>query len=425
MLRSVFLLVAAFAVFAAARPCAGQKFIPKSIQFQGDPEYSTEELMAAAGLKKGAVLTTEQMNDTAKKLMSSGVFDQVAYKFDGQDLIFSMAPASELFLVRIDNLPLATGPTLDAELHSRFPLYHGKVPGEGGLLDDVRGALESMLAGEGINARVTVVPYGEQKLHNKVTAMSFTITSPPVRLGTVQIDGASPTLLSRLQAIASRAKDLAFDSNNSSDILEQRFASFYQDQGYAAAQIQVAQSGTPVMTSDSIQVPYRVSIREGKVYQISAIHLPADSLLSQEEADKIITSRNDQMPGASLREVLMRIDERYKSKGYLDLVVTPHPELHDADSRVNYTIEIEPGAVYHVAYVKFDNVNDELRNRLMRQWQLMPGDPLDVTYLDMFMTKAENQDPVLRRSLAGVLAKFETSADPVTHEVDVVIHLEK
>jgi hypothetical protein len=70
-------------------------------------------------------------------------------------------------------------------------------------------------------------------------------------------------------------------------------------------------------------------------------------------------------------------------------------------------------------------VSDELRAHLMRTWQLLPGDPVDMSYIDMFMTKALAQDPVLRRSLTGVLARFETSADPVTHDVDIVIRLER
>jgi hypothetical protein len=78
-----------------------------------------------------------------------------------------------------------------------------------------------------------------------------------------------------------------------------------------------------------------------------------------------------------------------------------------------------------VAYVKFDNVSDELRSLLMRQWQLMPGDVFDQTYLDTFLIKAQRQDPVLRSSLAGVLSTMETSADPTTHDVDVTIKLEK
>jgi len=42
-----------------------------------------------------------------------------------------------------------------------------------------------------------------------------------------------------------------------------------------------------------------------------------------------------------------------------------------------------------------------------------------------FLVKAQAQDPVLRRSLAGVKAKFDATADPQTHIVNVVIRLEK
>ena len=55
----------------------------------------------------------------------------------------------------------------------------------------------------------------------------------------------------------------------------------------------------------------------------------------------------------------------------------------------------------------------------------MPGDISDETYLDTFLIKAQSEDPALKRSLVGVGSRTETSADPVTHEVDVVIRLEK
>jgi hypothetical protein len=336
-----------------------------------------------------------------------------------------MTRASELFPVRIDNLPLAPGPTLDADLHKRFPLYHGKVPSQGTLLDNVRGAFEEMLAAEGITVSVAAVPYGERKVQNKVTAMSFAIASPPVLLGKIQFEGVSPGLLPRLQAIARPAPYFPFDSNNSAGVLTDRLTSFYQNLGYAAVKVKVTQSGNPVMGADAIQVPELATISEGKIYKITTVHLPPDCLVSQDEADKIIATRDDRMPGSNFRTLLLRIDNQYKSKGYLDLVVTPHPEFDEAAATVSYVIEISPGGVYHVAYVKFEDVSDELRAHLMRTWQLLPGDPVDMSYIDMFMTKALAQDPVLRRSLTGVLARFETSADPVTHDVDIVIRLER
>jgi outer membrane protein assembly factor BamA len=105
--------------------------------------------------------------------------------------------------------------------------------------------------------------------------------------------------------------------------------------------------------------------------------------------------------------------------------VTPHPEFNDSDATVKYTMEISAGAAYHLDFVKFDNVSEQLRDLLIRYWQMMPGDTFDESYLDTFLTKAEDQNPILLHSLMGDISKIETSADPVTHSVDVVIRLEK
>jgi len=37
------------------------------------------------------------------------------------------------------------------------------------------------------------------------------------------------------------------------------------------------------------------------------------------------------------------IASRYKSKGYLDCIVTPHPEFDEATDTVNYTVDVVPG----------------------------------------------------------------------------------
>jgi outer membrane protein assembly factor BamA len=425
MRRIPVVLAAILAVFPLAGSVWAQKFLPQSIRFQGDPEYTDQELLDALGLKKGVVLSGADMNGFAQKLMGSGVFDKVAYKFDGQDLVFMLAADPTLYPVRLGNLPFTPGASLDAELHKRLPLYHGKVPSEGGLLDDVRRAFEAMLAAEGVKASVAATPYAGPNDHNKASAMNLTITAPAVRLGAVHIEGASLVLLPRLREVADLAANPFFDAETTPASLEQRFTSFYLSQGFAAVKVQALRSGALVASSDAILVPVKVSIQEGKLYKISSIQLPPGALVTQTEADKIVAAPNKLTPGEALLNVLTLLEQRYKAKGYLDLAVTPGPSFNDSAGTVDYSIAIDPGAVYHVAYVKFDNVSDELRGHLMRQWQLMPGDPFDETYLDTFLIRAESQDPVLRRSLTGATSTVETAADPITHDVEVTIKLEK
>jgi outer membrane protein assembly factor BamA len=425
MRRIPVLLAVILAACSLAGPVSAQKFLPQSIHFQGDPEYTDQELLDALGLKKGVVLSGPDMNGFAQKLMASGVFDKVAYKFDGQDLVFMLTADPTLYPVRLGNLPFTPGPDLDARLHKRLPLYHGKVPSDGGLLDDVRQAFEAMLAAEAVKATVAAAPYAGPNDHNKASAMNFTIAAPAVRLGTIRVEGASMALLPRLHDLIQLAANPLFDAETTPASLQQRFTSFYLSQGFAAVKVQAARSGAMVTTADAILVPVKVSIQEGKLYKIASIQLPPGALVAQAEADKIVAAPGKFALGDALPSVLTLINQRYKAKGYLDLAVTPNPTFNDSAGTVDYAISIDPGAVYHVAYVKFDNLSDDLRSHLMRQWQLMPGDPFDQTYLDTFLTKAESQDPVLRRSLAGVASTVETAADPTTHDVNVTIKLEK
>ena len=153
MPRKLFRIGLAIVLLAACQLAHAQKFQPKTIQFKGAPEYSDQELLAAANLKRGIVLTAAEMNDHSKLLMDSGVFDGVTYKFDGVDLVYQLTVAPQLYAVHLDNLPLTADAALDAKIHDQLPLYHGKVPTDGLLLDGVTNILQRALADEGSTRR--------------------------------------------------------------------------------------------------------------------------------------------------------------------------------------------------------------------------------------------------------------------------------
>ncbi|MGO9339683.1 MAG: POTRA domain-containing protein [Terracidiphilus sp.] len=420
----MFTIVCSLALLGACGPAPAQKFQPKTIQFKGDPEYSDQELLAAAGLKRGGVFTSAEMNDHSKLLMDSGVFDNLTYKFDGVDLIYNLVPSSTLYPIRLENLPLAAGPELDAKLHDRFPLYHGKVPSEGTLLDGVRSALQEMLATQGINATITTTPFGQAGTRN-VSAMNFSIASPQIRIGALQLQGVSPALMDRVKAIADKQTGTPFDTSNSAANLEHSFSSFYSEDGYAAVKVHAVRSGDPIVTAAAVDIPYSVTIEEGHLYKLGAIHLPANSLVTQAEIDKMTATASGTLKGPAVRGIWGLIAGRYHSKGYLDFSINPHPDLDEAAGVVNYNVEIHPGPVYHLALLKFDNVSDELRKLLMRNWQMFPGDPFDQSYVAGFIYKAQTSDPVLQRTLAGVKVSYDVRADPMTHDVNLIIRLER
>ena len=267
MRRAIFLLLIFAALLSACPPGTAQKFQPKTIQFKGAPEYSDQELLAAAELKKGTVLNFAEMKGHSQKLMDTGVFETLSFKFDGVDLVYTLVPSATLFPVRLENLPLTPGKELDDALHDRFPLYHGKVPAEGGLLDGVRGALEEMLAAQGIKTTVAATPFTDRKLH-KVTAMSFDITAPPVRVGAIHLEGVSSALQAKVESVAGHLAGSSFDTEHSARNLEYAIELFYGDEGYAAVKVHASRSGSPVTTDAAIDIPFSVTVEEGRFYKL-------------------------------------------------------------------------------------------------------------------------------------------------------------
>jgi outer membrane protein insertion porin family len=432
MKRTLFLLLTALIVFASGQSAAAQKFQPKSIQFKGAPEYSDQELMAAAGLKLGMVLDFAEMKGHSQKLMDTGVFETLGFKFDGVDLVYTLVPFTNLYRVRLENLPLTPGKELDAALHKRSPLYHGKVPAEGGVTEQVRQALEEMLADKGIKAKVEAVPYTDPILH-EVTAISYAISNPPVRVGELHLDGVSPEMQVEVKVIEDSVRKTDYDTENAADNIERAFALLYTDEGYAAVKVHAARSGNPVMAGEAIDVPFSVSIEQGQLYKLGAIHLPSGELLTLAEINKAagaisyksggLSETLSVKEGVALRTALLYIAGQYKSKGYMECVVTPHPQYDDANGIVNYTLEVQPGPVYTMGKLIIENGADDLRAAMLAAWKMPAGAVFNASAIQTYYSSQGNTP--LGRTFAAAFCKYSLTINPDTHTVDVTLRVEK
>src|SRR5580698_1298402 len=242
-----------------------------AIRFQGAPQYTQEELLAAAGLNPGARLNASEVKAHAKLLNDTGLFAVVKFSSDSKGLLFSLTPSNQLFPMHLDNLPLQTqtaqirpaqsGKELDAKIHARFPLYHGLLPASGSMLEGIRQMFEEMLADEGIKATVKAAltsGLGPQK----ITAIDFTITSPTVRIGPIQLSGVSPAMQASANTLIAGQTGNAFDTENTAIGLKHAFKDLYQDQGYAAVEVSVTQIAPPVISDQAVAIPFAVAIKE-------------------------------------------------------------------------------------------------------------------------------------------------------------------
>ncbi len=122
IIRTLFAALLALAIVPSLR--AQQLLKPQSVRFDGTQEYSPDELSAVTGVKKGATYTADFLAQGAQKLMASGVFEKVSYKFDGADLIYLLSDSPDLYPVIIDrNLPLDPAQNPDARTLARAFLF--------------------------------------------------------------------------------------------------------------------------------------------------------------------------------------------------------------------------------------------------------------------------------------------------------------
>src|SRR5258708_30999960 len=282
----VALLVISFCL-PAARIASAQKFQPKSIQFKGDAEFSDTELMTAAGLKPGEILTSEEMNQHSQRLMDTGLFEGLTYKFDGLVLTFQITPAARLFPIRFENIPFASVADLEAKVHQRVPLYHGKVPSEGGILTDICAALQEELKARGMEATVTATPFSGLG-SAKVTAVGFSITSPTVLIGDIQPDG---TLDPAAKAVLAKASGMPYDREGSPRSIEKYVSDAYREMGYLEAEAHATQGETPVVAPEAIHVPFHLVATAGPLYKIASIRLAPAMAVSQADFDKLSMDR--------------------------------------------------------------------------------------------------------------------------------------
>lgn len=424
MNRKLFLLLTASAFLCASLSAAAQKFQPKTIQFKGDPEYSDQELLSAAGLQKGTVLNFSDMKSHSQKLMDTGVFDSLSYKFDGVDLIYTLIPATTLYPIRLENLPLAQNKELETALHERFPLYHGEVPSEGGLTESVRGALEEMLAAHGIKATVAAMPFSDLKLH-KVTAISYSITAPPVQMGEIHLDNATAASDTKTTAILDKLTGTAYDMAGSPSQIETNLGNYYRDKGYLEAESHATLQNAPVITPEAVRIPFLVSVALGPQYKLSSIQLAPGLLVTQADFDRQAHIHpGDIATSQYVRENWQFIERQYHNKGYLKAIVHPTPSFDHTHNTASFTVTVEPGPVYTMGILTIQNVSEDLRAMMLAAWK-MPAGAVFTQGAILSYYAIRDANPVLGRIFAAVNCKYVLTLNDDSHTVDVALRLEK
>ena len=388
----------------------------------GANEYTRAELLQAAHLRSEESYTVAEMSEHGKTLLDSNMFAKLSYTFDGVNLVYRLTPATELWPLRLVNLPLEDSKTLDEHLRAVVPLYHGKVPADGGVNEQVRAELEKMLAASGVTATVqsSIITGADA---TSASFMSYTITDPAIRVGPITVDGKLPgdqnaALRKALLPLA----NALFTTTASTAQAATTVGDFYRAQGYAEARVAVTLQ--PVASdANGIVVPLAATVAPGNLYHLGHIALAPGLLLAQQQFDHLA----DYQPGdladdKHLRPQLNILKRAYHNNGYMAAQIKTDPTFDSAQNIVNYKVSVTPGPVYAMGHLTIENASDELRAAMLAAWPLKPGATFNEgAILNYFAIGAAN--PTLARVFSAANCKYNLDLHAETRTVDVVLSL--
>lgn len=381
-------------VARAQQPPAGRMRLAK-IEVVGLQGLKEEQIVAASGLKLGQSFTVEDFDAAAQKLLSSGLVTKVSYKLRERAgeafLTFEVAESGRTgnSPVVFDNFPWFTPEEIASAVSRDVPAFDGTAPDSSAVIENIRGALERLLAERKIAGKVEYMPSmnletGGNRKH------VFTVNGGArLPVCAVSFPGASGVGERELMAAA---QSTVFGSDYSQEFVwsfaDSALRDLYHERGYLRVEFDTPRAAFGGEGACANGVAVAVPVREGVSYNWAGAEWSGNSALKPAELDAALGMKAGEVAnGAKIKKALREVARAYGHKGFLYSSLKPAQEFDSAARRVTYRFEVREGAQYRMGELKITGLTEADAAKLRARWTLLPGEVFDETYYEEFLKK--------------------------------------
>ncbi|MDT8071073.1 MAG: POTRA domain-containing protein [Terriglobia bacterium] len=391
MPKSVNLLFLGIALLSMASTAVSQQspaktFVLQQIVFKGSRVYQDSQLLAASGMKIGGSYSQQDLQDSASKLSSTGMFKQVVYRFSATSAEYDLVDNPAVFPVRFDNCVWMSDEQMLTKLKERLPLFNGVVPEEGTLAEDVEKQMEAILGENGLVAKVMFVPLMGR---GTMTAMNYTVLQPRIEVAAVDFSGASPDVSDALEKAVSKYTGKDYTRDFISSIVENGLEPVLLEKGYLRSSF--GQTNVKLLTKPGdpvAKVELSVPVEPGVQYRIASLTMKGNDAIAKDSAKQLAQFKTGQVINMmEFRSELSKLGGAYLAKGYMNAKVKAEPTFDDTAHTVSYDVELVPGEQYKLTKLDIEGLDEKRRAKLEPIWMLKVGDPYDASYAPSFLRK--------------------------------------
>jgi outer membrane protein assembly factor BamA len=411
MWRLAFLLVAALMGFAQA-PTAPRRAAPSKdgsaktapapnaqpalsankwpivkLAVEGNRHYTSQQVLALAGLKVGEVAGKEEFDAARDRLVASGFFEMVAYRFepapgqDGEIGTFQVTEVEPTYPVRFEALGVPSQ-ELEALLHARDPLFSTvSVPPSKPALDRYVGWIQELLASKGSQEKV--VARVDAADGDKLAIVFRPARNLPV-LAQVTFDGNKAVPQNALRdAISGVAVGVPYTEEHFRELLNTGVRPLYEARGRLRVAFTKIRS-EPAKDVQGLHV--FVTVEEGDSYQLSKLEIAGSSPLKPED----LLKAGDVPTGEAVNfdrigEGLERMRKMLLHGGYMEAKLTTTRAIDDAKKEVAVTVHVDPGPLFLMGKLTINGLDLDGEAEMRRIWAIKEGKPFNADYPQLFL----------------------------------------
>lgn len=400
---------------------AGQpgKWPIESLQVEGNHNYTEAQILAVAGLKKGQVAGKAEFEAARDRLIATGSFETVGYKFgpsgdkNGYAASFQVVEVNPAYPIRFENLGIPDK-DLTGYLRAKDPMFAPRLAATKQVLDRYKQWIQEYVTAHNgkdqVIAKVTPTGPGE-----------FVILFRPARsepsVAEVYFEGNQVIPSSALQnAIAEVAVGAPFKEDTFRQYLDSAVRPLYDARG----RIRVAFTKITVEKATDVQgLAVHVVVDEGGSYDLGDVriqgapHFEASRLL---KTAKFKTG--DLADFGEIGQGVDRIKKVLAHQGYMRNDVQIVRKIDDQKKTVNLVLRIDEGPLFLFGTLHIEGLDLNGEAAIRKMWTHKEGTPYNPEYPDYFLGQVREEG--LFDNLGET--RSETKIDDKTHIVDVTLY---
>jgi outer membrane protein assembly factor BamA len=372
----------------ASRATSPSAYKLTEIKVTGNKDYSPEDIVKASGLQLGDKVNEESFKEATQKLGETGLFTNVEYSYSysaaGTKLTLQVKENEKLIALTFDNFPWFSDQELIDKVHQDIPLFRGKVPLDGGIIDQVADVIAALIAAKNPQFHVNYLRAGEAG--GPIDSIVFSVTGADIRIRNLDFPGAGEERKGELAKAAKKIQGGEYTRTILSKYAKFDVQPIYLRQGFLKVAFGVSQARAVSDTPDETLVDVQLPVAEGSQYKLAKIDWTGNAVFPAAKLDPLLHVEIGKPANQlQLEEDIKEVTKLYGTRGYVKADPELRSQFDDSQNTVAYNIEIKEGQRYAMGDVDLEGLDEKTKARVREDWKLRQGQPYDASYSSRFL----------------------------------------